>query len=267
MRYSGIQPQYFPRLHYFARILQSDMFVIRDDCQYVRKHRYPDGKIGKSYQAHTPIKQASGMHYLHVPVTHDGQKPIKDTRISDHNNWIEDHVQTLRISYARAPFYATVGKEIEAVLRLRHIALGDLNIATVLWGILKVMGKEHITSEQLTVAYVNQELEQQRMFRLRHIRLGSSFPVLGRTEMNPNEKILALLKEVGADEDYCGGTAVSAYMDEELFAKNGIAITVQNWACNPYPQLHGREGFVPNLSILDLLMNLPASEATKVLLR
>ena len=82
MRYSGIQPQYFPRLHYFARILNADIFVSRDDAQFLRKHKYPDGKTDKSYQAHTPIKTPSGIYLLNVPTKHEGFIPIYKTAIS-----------------------------------------------------------------------------------------------------------------------------------------------------------------------------------------
>lgn len=41
MRLADIQPQHFPRLHYLARLLDSDVFVIRDDVQFAKSHRYP----------------------------------------------------------------------------------------------------------------------------------------------------------------------------------------------------------------------------------
>ena len=84
--------------------------------------------------------------------------------------------------------------------------------------------------------------------------------------MNPNEKIIALCKEVGATEDYCGGTGATAYMDSELYKKNGIKITVQDWKCREYPQLFTKQqDFIPNLSIIDLLMNVSTEEAVKVI--
>ena len=84
--------------------------------------------------------------------------------------------------------------------------------------------------------------------------------------MNPNEKIIALCKEVGATEDYCGGTGATAYMDEALYKKNGIKITVQDWKCQEYHQLFTKQqGFIPNLSIIDLLMNVPTEEAVRVI--
>jgi len=61
-RLAGYQPQYFPRLHYFARLLNADVFEVSDYVQFVKKHAYvdPNGERfrGKSFQAdiwHTRI--------------------------------------------------------------------------------------------------------------------------------------------------------------------------------------------------------------------
>ncbi|KKU12081.1 MAG: hypothetical protein UX19_C0008G0011, partial [Candidatus Woesebacteria bacterium GW2011_GWA1_45_8] len=85
--------------------------------------------------------------------------------------------------------------------------------------------------------------------------------------LTANEKIIALCKEIGANEDYCGGTGAAAYMDDKIFAENGIKITVQDWKCNEYPQLFTKQvGFIPNLSIIDLLMNADIKRAQNVIL-
>src|SRR3989344_745861 len=98
VRYSGIQPQYFPRLHYFARILATDIFVIRNDAQYVRKHKYPNGSIDKSYQAHSPIKQALGRQLLSVPTQHEGFAPLAATKIFYDQTWMQNHLKALQIA-------------------------------------------------------------------------------------------------------------------------------------------------------------------------
>jgi WbqC-like protein family len=47
-------------------------------------------------------------------------------------------------------------------------------------------------------------------------------------------------------------------MDESLFAKNGLTLEYQHYAPKPYPQRHAG-GFVPDLSVIDLLANLGPS--------
>jgi len=267
MRYSGIQPHYFPRLHYFARILAADTFVIRDDVQFVRKHKYPDGKTGKSYQAHTPIKHASGIHLLMVPIQHNGQKPINKTEIQYSSEWIENHLKTIENFYRRAPNFSKIFPEIRAILIKEYKTVAELNTATILWVLLKLVGFKKISGDELFIDFVLQKIKKQNIFRLQSIKKASESKVLQKLQNpTPNEKIITLIKEVGANEDYCGGTGVAAYMDKGLFVQHGIKITLQDWKCREYPQLYTKQqGFIPNLSIIDLLMNVSTNEAIKII--
>src|SRR3989344_5086175 len=261
-RYTGIQPQYFPRLHYFARILAADIFVIRDDAQYVRKHRYPNGLNDKSYQAHSPIKQALGRQLLAVPTRHEGLAPLDATKIFYDQTWVENHLKTLQIAYAHAPFFKDVNPQIEKLLQTNYVTLADLNIATIVWGILRLLEEKLITKDKLTLPFINKKLSSKVPFRLKKIARASESRALRNTNLSTNEKIVALCREFGATEDYCGGTGVAAYVEHDLFEKNGITVTVQDWKCGHYPQQFSRQqGFIPNLSILDLLFNVSSEDA------
>lgn len=265
IRYSGIQPQYFPRLHYFARILNADIFAIRDEAQFVRKHKYPDGKNDKSYQAHTPIKQSFGAQLLTIPTQHEGFIPINETKISYDQDWAEEHLKTLRIAYAHALFFKSVYPDIENLLSKRYENLADLNIATILWGILKLLGEKNVTTKMLTIPNVIKKLKSKNK-RLAEIKKGSESNSLKNKKLQRNEKIVALIKEFGANEDYCGGTAMSAYVDHNIFAENRIEIIVQDWKARAYPQqFEKQQGFLFNLSIIDLLMNVAPNDALSIL--
>ena len=267
MRYTGIQPHYFPRLHYFARIVATDTFVIRDDVQFVRKHKYPDGKTGKSYQAHTPIKHALGIHLLMIPIQHNGKKPINKTEIQYSFEWIEDHLKTIENFYRRAPNFSKIFPEIQVILKEKYKTVAELNITTILWGLLKLAGLKKVSVDMLSIDFVLQKIKKQNIFRLQSIKKASESKSLAKFKnANPNEKIIALIKEAGADEDYCGGTGMAAYMDRSLFEQHGIKITVQDWKCKEYPQLYKKQqGFIPNLSIIDLLMNVSTKQAIAII--
>jgi len=83
MRVCIYQPQYFPRLHYINRILDSDKFIFFDSAQYTKKlvHLNDGGTKHKSYQSHSPIKTAQGEFLLLVPVKHQSFIPINKTII------------------------------------------------------------------------------------------------------------------------------------------------------------------------------------------
>lgn len=266
MRYTGIQPQYFPRLHYFARILNTDVFMVRDEAQFVLKHKYPDGSVDKSYQAHTPIKHSFGRHLLTVPTKHDGFIPIYQTEIFYSEDWAKNHLAALKYAYGKSPNYTKIYKEIESLLNIKYKSLADLSITTIIWGILNLLNEKNINKKKLSLEYLNKKLKAQKIFRLKEVRLSSKSPALKSAKnLSANEKIVALCKEIGATEDYCGGTGVTAYVDHEIFLKNGIKITVQDWKCTTYPQRFKEPKFIPNLTIIDLLMNVATKEATKIL--
>lgn len=267
MRYTGIQPQYFPRLHYFARILNSDAFVVRDDVQFVRKHSYPGDRIDKSYQGHTPIKQPSGRFLLTVNTKHEGRKSIAQTRVSYTHDWAGDHRKTIRNSYSRAPYFSEIYPELDQLLSMQFDTLSRLNTASILWGLLRILGEPPFSDDGVTFTHVHAVLSQRHRFRLKNIRMASETPALSEAEgLDANQKIIALCKDIGADEEYCGGTALEAYIDQEYYRKNGVRLTVQDWMCREYPQLFMEQtGFVPNLSIIDLLMNVSVSEASDIL--
>lgn len=266
MRYTGIQPQYFPRLHYFARILNTDIFVIRDECQFVKKHKYPDGKSAPSYQAHSPVKSANGLQFLTIPTEHKGQLPINQTTIAYHLEWMHDHLKALKMAYSRSKNFAAIYPELEQILASKYKNLAELNLASISWGIFKILNQPINQNQLLNLESLNQLLKQQQFFRLKNVKLASEMNTLKTlTELKANEKIIALCKEVGATEDFCGGTAVSAYMDHSIFEQNNIKIQVQNWTCKPYPQLFGKQQFIPNLSLIDLLMNASSQEVIDII--
>jgi hypothetical protein len=67
------------------------------------------------------------------------------------------------------------------------------------------------------------------------------------------ERLLNLIRAVGGDRYYSGAHAVESYLDAALLERAGIALELQHWHAPTYPQRHG--AFVPDLSILDLLLN------------
>lgn len=248
-------------------MLNSDIFMIRDDCQFVRTHKYPDGKRKTSYQSHTPTKQLEGIRLLSVSIKHEGLTPLNNTHIMYKIDWIQEHLNLLKINYVKAKNFNTIFPEIKKILTSRFETLSKLNSTTIIWAILHLLKIPFVGIEQCSLNYINGILAKQKTFRLRQLKLASKTKsVKSFNKMSANEKIVTLCKEVGASEDYCGGTAMSAYVDEDIFKKNGIAITVQDWKCKVYEQQFEKQGeFIPNLSIIDLLMNVSIDEAISII--
>lgn len=262
VRLTGYQPQYFPRLHYFARILDADIFKISDYVQFVRAHIYPrpDGsreKRGWSYQAHSPIKLGSGLYFLTIPIVHRGMLPINQTTVSYAKPWPRAHVTTIKTAYARATHAAEILPQLQQLISKQYQNLAELNIATILWALARILDRPDYPAEELTVERINELLAAQpHPFRLRKIVVISQTDVPPRREgQDSTDWIIESCRRLGADEYYYGGTAAVAYLDHDRLVAAGITPIQQQWTCRPYQQLHPRAGFIPNLSMIDLLMN------------
>lgn len=260
MRLSGYQPQYFPRLHYFARALDSDIFEISDYLQFVRKHAYqlPDGsgKRGKSYQAHTPIKLHQGTTYLSIPTKQKGLFPINQIEIDYHQNWVSKHVKSIETGYSRAKNFKKIFPEVESILETKYKNLAQLNVLTILWGVATILGEKNVRLENLSVDKINRQLKQKHPFRLKKIVLMSETDITPPSkEKGANDWIIELCQKFGVNEYYYGGTAASAYMDFTRFKQAKIKLIEQDWKGLQYSQQLPKLGFIPNLSIIDLLIN------------
>lgn len=266
VRLAAYQPQYFPRLHYVNRVLDSDVFVLLDSTQFTRKlkHHGPEGSsTHSSFQAHAPIRLASGHHTLTLPVRHEGRiTAINAARVADRDEWARQHLRTIHSGYATAPRYDRHIAELRALLDREHTDLATLNTSTLLWALntLLDLGLD-VAAGEATLDAVNTRLASQDRVRLRRIVCSSQLSAQRPEGRQQGDAwIVALCNELGADEHLCGGTAAGNYLDKEQFTAHGIQPVLQSWHCPPYrQQFSDRRAFMPNLSVLDLLCNVDAA--------
>lgn len=253
---SDIQPHYFPRLHYFARMLQSCIFVLRDDVQFVRNHRFPGGSRGPSCQAHTPVRTASGSVLLAVSVHKTGLRSIAETEISSDQPWAKKHLNVLKNSYFRSLNGRRLLPELESILSDDLRQLGHLNTTTIYWALAHILGIDSVDPTRLSETRINALLQEVRRVPLNSVIRGSQLECLQPAEGDTaTDRIVALCEHYQARQYVAGRTAVEAYLDRQAFAAKNIELLIQDWHCPDYPQ--GSNGFIPNLSIIDLLMNVP----------
>lgn len=269
-RLSGYQPQYFPRLHYFARLLDSDIFEFSDYLQFVKKHQYPlpDGsfKRGKSYQADASIKSEAGLTWLTVPVQQHDKQRIHETPLVEDRTWVRKHLRTVEVNYAGAEQYARIRPQLVELLSQPYRSLADLNIATTLWGLTQILGAGEISASQLTLETVNGLLAGRHPFRLKRlVRMSQTSVAPSGAGRDATDWIVETCRQLGAGEYYFGGTSAAAYMDLARLRQAGIQLVQQAWVCQPYHQQFPQYGFMPNLSILDLVANEGSSQTQAIL--
>src|SRR3972149_2442389 len=209
------QPQYLPGLRLFDKIARSDMFVYLDTV--------PMESSG--YENRNKIKTTEGWQWLTIPVKRKGyqHKPIREVEIDWKSNWQRKHRATLTNSYSSSEHFEWAMSAIQWLYEQEYSLLSELN----LHGLMICMRMLGIGTE---------------------IRV----PSVGAYQGHKSDLVLDMCKKLGATK-YIFGSQGRNYANLEHFEREGIEVEFQDYQHPVYPQLHGE--FLPNLSVVDLLMN------------
>lgn len=215
-RVAILQSNYIPWKGYFDMIAYVDEFILYDQMQYTRR----------DWRNRNKIKTAQGTQWLTVPVKTRGKyvQTISETEISE-PDWAEKHWKTLELTYRRAPHFDAVATWLKPLYLDRsytHLSTMNEAFLTAICAQLGITTK--ITrSEDYTL-------------------------VDGKTE-----RLADLCAQAGGTE-YVTGTAARSYLEPDVFAERGLALTWFTYEGYPkYKQLWGE--FEDGVSILDLLFN------------
>ena len=210
------QPNYFPWLGFFSKIVQSDVFILLDDAQYAKN----------SYINRTRINTANGPQWLTVPVLHKARagQTIKDAEINLIEPIWSKQPRTIEYNYRRAPAFEKTWPVLEPIFREKWKSLGALNIRALELVCRKLLG--------LDCNFV------------RSSELGCN--------ASGTQRLIALCRKVGADA-YLSGGGGRKYQQEHAFEAAGIELRYSSFRHPQYKQQW--DGFVEGLSVLDLVFN------------
>ena len=110
---------------YFAPIQWYQKLNRYDSC-LIEQH---DNFVKQTYRNRCVIASANGPQALSIPVEKfEGQKcPMKDVRISDHDNWRHQHWNALLSSYGESPFFEYYEDDIRPFFERKWKYLYDFN--------------------------------------------------------------------------------------------------------------------------------------------
>lgn len=212
------QPNFLPWLGFFNKLAKSDVFVLFDDVQLPR---------GKSYCHRVAIKQENEARWLSVPVLGKSQLiTIKEAQMVRDQPWRTKHLKTIESAYKRAPYFNNYFNEIKKFYLSNTCSLVSFNKSLI-----------HIIKKQLAIPT--------KVICSSELNLGL---------IKGTEHILKIVQALDGDIYLTGqGEGSCRYLDIEQFNKAGIEVTYQNYMHPVYNQIG--QGFIPNLSIIDLLFN------------
>jgi hypothetical protein len=219
-----MQPQFLPWLGYLELIHRADVFVFLDDFQFSRQSW---GQRNRLFVGAGKV----GMVTLPIRHEHNLEAAFLELCEADTTAWRRKLRNLLICNYRRAPYGAAVVSLADEWLAGSYANVAELEIALI---------------EEIA-AYLG--------LRPRFMRSSS----LGIAGLRRSSHVRAILEKVGA------GTYVSAhgsfpYMKEDgVFPLAHLPTYFQNHVPREYPQ-HGADVFVPRLSCLDALANLPPEQ-------
>lgn len=209
------QPNYIPWMGYFYKIQKSDIFVILDDVQYIRR-----GFINRSR-----IKTPQGTVWLTVPVENKGNYAcsINEIKIKNNSNWKENHLKNIEMNYKRTDFFNDFYGVFKSRLMMNYEKLSELNI-DIIKTICQLLG---IKTKMI---------------------LSSSLNI----DETSTERIINICKTLGADT-YLSGRGGAKYQDEKIFEDNSIKLLYSDFSEKKHKQLWG--DFSGGLSVIDYIFN------------
>ncbi len=214
------QPNFFPWLGYFEKIVRCDRFVFLDIVQYP--------KTGGTWMNRVKLLINGEARWITAPIVRNyhGFRSVTEMEFQESENWRENILKTIETNYRRAPFFNEVCQDIEPLVLNPEINISDYNIKAI----ISIADRLSIPPEKFSKS---SELDHK----------GSS-----------NELLASLTLALGADTYMCGGGA-DGYQDEAVFNSLSVSLLYQNFQHPKYEQIAVRD-FVPGLSIIDAAMNL-----------
>ncbi len=222
-----MQPYFFPYLGYFQLIDSVDKFVCFDDVNYIKK-----GWINRNQ-----ILVNGRAHIFTVPLVGASQnKKINELELSEYSSWCFGFLKMVRLNYTRSSQFELVYPWLEDVLNRRYIGISDLNYNTTI-EVLKFLGLDFQKVQASSMSYNNDCLIAQ-------------------------ERILDICfqEKVGRYVNAIGGQGL---YQKEVFSERNVHLTFLKSNTISYQQKSNI--FVPNLSILDVLFNVPRHEVLLLL--
>lgn len=214
------QPNFFPWLGYFDKIVRADCFIIMDNVQYNKK--------GGSWSNRVKMFVNGDAAWVTMPIVraYHGYRRYREMEINNSVQWRHKFVQTLRANYGRAPYFNEVFPYIEHLVEYQTDSLTDFNVNIIQTMATDIFG---VAPDKFI--------------------LGTDIDCQGAS----TELLVSMVQAVNGTAYMCGQQAVD-YQDEDQFSDAGITLVHQCFQHPVYNQAKSAE-FVPGLSIIDPLMN------------
>jgi len=206
------QPYLFPYIGYWQLMNISDIYVISDSMQYIRK-----GYINRNYILFNDKRHLFTLEVLGVHT----ETRINEVTVGTISPKI---LRTITHTYKKAPYFEDVYPMIEQIL-----SNNEKNLAKF-------------------IGYSMERVAQYLGIDTKFVYLSD---LQGETSLRGQDRVLDICKRVNADH-YINAIGGQELYDRNDFLKEGIRLNFLKTGDIEYRQFNNE--FVPNLSIIDIMM-------------
>jgi len=215
MKLGIMQPYLFPYIGYFQLINAVDKFVILDDVNFITR-----GWINRNY-----ILVNGKKNLITIPLKKASQnKLIKDTYIVSDTKWKKNFLKTIKFSYSKAPYFKNIYPIIQIIINNKENNISKF----IYFPFIKI-------TEYLNIK----------------TKIVPSSEIYKNNHLKGQYRILDICKAEKANH-YINPPGGQKLYNRILFEKNGIKINFLKTNYFEYKQFDNK--FIPNLSIIDILM-------------
>ena len=223
------QPNFFPWLGYFDKIVKSNLFIFLDHVQFPKK--------GGTWMNRVNLLVCGKAKWITASVdrNYTGTKKINEIKIKSNDNWKQKFLKTLEQSYNKHYFFDQTMVFLEPLILFDNENLSEYNLNSV----KNILGYLELKND--------------------HLKLSSTLNSSGSS----TNLLVNLTKSLNGTGYLCGGGA-NDYQDDKIFKKNNLDLIYQNYNHPIYNQLNS-EQFNHGLSIIDCLMNNGVEKTSEII--
>ena len=178
----------------------------------------------KDFTNRNRVKGPNGANWITVPVKEKNGVVIRDMEISSQNDWKSEHLKTIQYFYGKCPYFSSYYDEFQRIYRnFESSNILELDTALLQW-----------------------------IFSALNLDVQIDYSSKYHITTNKSQRLVDICRSVEAST-YISGPGGRNYLESDLFKENSINLEIQDFHHPVYPQRF--EGFMENLSVLDLLFN------------
>ncbi len=220
------QPDFLPYIGFFHRLVQSDLYVVLDNVQFLKGSR--------RWHNRDKIKTSQGAAWITVGVKKTSQKTnITDILLDTTVDWKSKNLNRIKESYKNAKYFDEIFPYLKSLYDFECSKLIDFNLKSI----TMLMELFDVRIEMVMASTLN-------------------------VASKSNALLVDILQKTQATK-YLSGVGAKAYYNPAPFEAANIEVVWQNFKHPVYPQLYG--GFVPYLSSVDLFFNCGIETSREIL--